>query len=115
MNNNPRPGCKDMWNAFMVRGAEFSPNDIPLCPTTAKALPKDIITYSEAVTIYRKKIREDARFHDDSFVCFYEDDRRFDGRDGIWFSPRRACSILSHFEGIVPPRTSPPISISLCR
>ena len=30
-----RNGLQDMWNAFMVKGAKFSANDIPLCPTTA--------------------------------------------------------------------------------
>ena len=30
-----RPGCKDIWNAFMVDGASFCRHDIPFCPTTA--------------------------------------------------------------------------------
>lgn len=34
-----RAGCKDMNNAFMVRGAKFSENDIPICLTTAKIIP----------------------------------------------------------------------------
>lgn len=103
MDKRPRPGCKDIWNAFMVKRAEFSPNDIPLCPTTAKRLPQSIITYSEAVTIYRKTIRENPDFHDESFVCFFEDDIRFDGKNGIWFNPKKTYSILTHFEGIIAP------------
>lgn len=35
-----RKSNKDMWNAFMVKGASFSKNDIPLCPTTAVEVPK---------------------------------------------------------------------------
>lgn len=31
-NADIRKGCKDMWNAFMVAGAEFTEeNDIPVC------------------------------------------------------------------------------------
>lgn len=103
MSKNPRAGCKDMWNDFMVKGAEFSANDIPLCPTTASSLPKSIITYSEARAIYRKKINGNPDFRAESFVCFYEDDVRFDGRDGIWLNPGRAYSMLSHFGGIIAP------------
>ena len=46
MINNPneehiRSGCTDMWNAFMVRGAQFVlGSDIPICPCTAKTIPK---------------------------------------------------------------------------
>ena len=39
-----RRGCKDVWNAFMVRGAVYSPNDIPYCPTTAVSLPVSIVS-----------------------------------------------------------------------
>ena len=35
---SPRPGCKDIWNAFMVDGATFGKYDIPLCPTTKVSL-----------------------------------------------------------------------------
>ena len=47
-----RKNCKDIWNAFMVKGATFSKNDIPLCPTTAVEVPKKVISYKEARTIY---------------------------------------------------------------
>ena len=26
-----RKGCKDIWNAFMLKGAVYSKNDIPFC------------------------------------------------------------------------------------
>lgn len=53
-NVKTRRGCKDVWNAFMVRGATFTENDIPICPTTAKEVPHDIITWEEAKAIYKK-------------------------------------------------------------
>ena len=49
-----RAGCKDVWNAFMVRGAKWSPNDIPLCPTTAKVIPENVISFAEAKTLCNK-------------------------------------------------------------
>lgn len=102
-NKRPRNGCRDIWNAFMVEGARMSEHDIPLCPTTADSLPGEVIAYSEAITIYRREIREDRDFRCDAFVCFYEDDCRFDGRNGIWSSPGRAYRVLSHFGGIIAP------------
>ena len=40
-NNHIRNGCVDMWNAFMVQGADFVlESDIPVCPCTANAIPK---------------------------------------------------------------------------
>ena len=53
-----RKSNKDMWNAFMVKGASFSKNDIPLCPTTAVEVPKKVISYKEARTIYKKEIKK---------------------------------------------------------
>ena len=51
-----RKGCRDIWNAFMVKGATFNEHDIPYCPTTAKSIPEMIITYDEARRIYKKEI-----------------------------------------------------------
>lgn len=55
INDKIRKGQKDIWNAEMVKGATFSKNDIPLCPTTATKLPTRIITWEEAKAIYKKK------------------------------------------------------------
>lgn len=100
----PRKGCKDIWDAFMVDGANFTENDIPVCPTTALAIPSKIITYSEAKTIHNKRIKEDKNYFFDAFVCFYEHDQNFDGvRSGIWYYPKKAYEILKHFKGIITP------------
>ncbi len=99
-----RPGNIDIWNAFMCEDAKWSKNDIPFCPTILKGLPKDVITWTEAKSIYRKKIKEDPNFFEDLFICWYIDDIKFDGlRTGIWASPKRALKILKHFRGIITP------------
>lgn len=99
-----RKNCKDIRNAFMVKGANFTNNDIPLCPTTAKSIPSKIITFSEAKTIHNKMIKMDKNYLNDSFVCFYEDDQNFDGkRNGIWAYPKKGFDILKHFKGIITP------------
>lgn len=101
-----RKGCKDIWNAFMVEGADFSKSkhDIPMCPTTAKELPTDIITYTEAKAIYRKQLKLGNKdFKNDSYVCFYEDDYKFDSSKGIWHFYEFADRYLKHFAGIITP------------
>lgn len=99
-----RKGCKDVWNAFMVDGATFCDGDIPLCPTTATSLPHDMITWEEAETIYDQRMAAgDVDFHYDAFICFFLDDWKFDGRDGIWFDYKRTEQILRHFAGVVTP------------
>ena len=34
-----RSGLKDVWNAFMLEGASYTENDIPICHATAVAPP----------------------------------------------------------------------------
>lgn len=101
-----RKNCHDIWwNAFMVKFAKFcNKYDIPESPTTAKVLPKRIITYSEAKSIYRKELSKGNKdFFVDVFICFYEDDQNFDGTGGIWFKWKYGLRILSHFAGIITP------------
>lgn len=102
----PRKNCHDIWwNAFMVQGATFRTEyDIPECPTTATEIPKKILTYSEAKSIYKKELSNGRKdFFVDAFVCFYEDDQNFDGTGGIWFKWKYALRILQHFVGIISP------------
>lgn len=100
----PRKGCKDIWNAFMVKNCIFTDNDIPTCPTTVSALPSKIITYSEAKTLHNKTIKENPNYFFDAFVCFYEDDQYFDGlKSSVWYYPKKAYGILKHFKGIITP------------
>ncbi len=102
-NDTIRKGCRDIWNAFMCEGAEFSENDIPFCPTTAQDLPKKIITYDEAKSIYKREINNDKDFLYDAFICFYQDDYKFDGERGIWNRPNDALQVIKHFAGAITP------------
>lgn len=97
-----RPGCKDIWNADMAIGATFLEYDIPLCPTTAKTLPNDIITWEEAKCIYKKNYKNNNFFYD-AYVCFYLDDYKFDGPKGIWNNKEKVLEILRHFAGVISP------------
>lgn len=102
---NIRKGIKDVWwRPYMVQGAKFSANDIPFCPTTATEAPLLILTYKEALEMYRKEIHKgDKDFQSLAYVCFYEDDADFDSVKGIWFRSRHAYKVLSHFAGIITP------------
>lgn len=103
-NKKTRKGCKDIWNAAMLSGASFSENDIPVCPTTAKDPPHDIITWEEAKSIYKKHcVMEDLEFVHDAFVCWYIDDYKFDGPHGIWYSYDFVLKIIRHFAGVITP------------
>lgn len=100
-----RKGCKDVWNAYMVRGATFSENDIPYCPTTACAVPISLVSYEEAKTIHKNAMHNG---HTDycvkAFVHFCIDDQKFDGnRKGVWANPKEALEIIRHFSGMITP------------
>ncbi|MCR5478244.1 MAG: DUF4417 domain-containing protein [Ruminococcus sp.] len=100
-----RKGLKDVWwRAYMVSGAKFSANDIPLCPTTAAEMPALILTYKEALELYRHELRcGNKDFSSRAYVCFYEDDKDFDSSKGIWFRSKHAYEVLTHFAGIITP------------
>ena len=105
MNINKLKGIKDVWwRAYMVSGAKFSANDIPFCPTTATEVPTMILTYKEALEMYRKEMRKgNKEIMSLAFVCFYEDDSDFDSFKGIWFRSSHAYKVLNHFAGIITP------------
>lgn len=105
-NKRPRTGCKDVWNAFMVREATFiHPSDMPLCPNTAKEIPTALIGYNDAKTIYNKEIKAGHRnLHINAFIHFYINDEKFDGKESsVWLFPKKAFRIIKHFEGIITP------------
>lgn len=104
-NLSVRAGCKDVWNAFMLQGASFSENDIPLCPTTANEIPSRLISYEEAKHIHNCELeRGNANYKVNAFVHFYIDDQGFDGkRTSIWTYPDVAEKVLCHYDGIIAP------------
>ena len=88
----------------MCEGASFSGRDIPLCPTTAAAPPKQLILWDEAKHIYKNALaRSDRNFFYDAVVCFYMDDYKFDGPRGIWHDSAQALKVLSHFADVITP------------
>lgn len=99
-----RPGCKDIWNAFMVEGAIFGKHDIPFCPTTATCLPKQMVTWEEAKQLHKKHLSNGEHdYHEDAFVNWYLDDYKFDGAHGIWHDYNQVLKILCHFSGAITP------------
>ena len=104
MKKEVRAGCKDIWNAFMCKGASFGLNDIPFCQTTAERFPTDIIPWDEAKHLYKEALsKSDKGFFFDAFVCWYIDDYKFDGPRGIWQDSDSALTILRHFAGAITP------------
>jgi len=103
MSQKVRKGCKDIWNAFMVRDAIFD-KDIPYCPTTGET-PESIITWEEAIQIYNKELASKrVNFKRDDYITFNLDDYKFDwGKYDIWMYPSRALKIIRHFGGIITP------------
>ena len=101
----PRTGCHDMWNAFMLKDAEFVlGSDIPICDSTKDSVPHELISYEDAKHIYKLKLNKEPNFFVDAFVHFYIDDQKFDGtRDGIWNNPYKALEIIRHFAGAITP------------
>lgn len=68
----------------MVKGCKKDEFDIPFCVSIKNEIPESIISWSEAVTIYNKKIELKPNFKSEFYVCFYQDDQKFDGiRKGI--------------------------------
>lgn len=100
-----RPSLKDIWwNAFMVRTClKWDKYDIPFCPTLRIEVPKDLIIWTEAITIYNKEIKKNKDFKDDRYICFYLHDQFFDKLHGIWFDYNKAIEIIKHFGGIITP------------
>lgn len=102
----PRSGCRDIWNACLVEGAEYSLHDIPYCPTfIPNGPPESLLSFPKAQTLYHKEVKAGNHdFHSDAFIHFYCDDYLFDNpRKGIWVLPQKTISFLKHFGGIITP------------
>lgn len=100
-----RTGMKDIWNAFMLEGAEFAESDVPICPCTASSAPLSVISWPRAKALHKNMLRKGNRtYRHRAFIHFYVDDCKFDGaRTGIWQQPKEALSVIRHFGGIVTP------------
>lgn len=100
-----RNGIVDIWNAFMLVDASFDIHDIPFCPTTAKQIPGQLVSWSEAKRLHKKAIKRGEKdYRISAFIHFYIDDVKFDGaRSSIWLFPWRAYEVIRHYDGIITP------------
>ncbi len=100
-----RSGCVDMWNAFMVEGAEYVlGSDMPICPCTVTNIPNKVIIHQDAVHIHKILADTDPDYHIDALIGYYSDDHKWDGpRNGIWANPHKALEIIRHFSGAITP------------
>ncbi len=105
LSDDIRSGCVDIWNAFMVKGADFTlGSDMPICPCTAKDIPHNLISYVDAKHIHKTTIENDPDYYIDAYVHFYVDDQKFEGpKTSIWLYSEKALDILRHFAGIITP------------
>lgn len=102
LKSNVRKGCKDIWNAWMVKDAKFI-KGMPLSKSTDK-IPTNIISYEEAMIIYRENLKKGKKaFKIHAYIHFYIDDYKFDNPSGIWIKPKNFVKLLSHFDGCIAP------------
>ena len=87
-----RPGCQDIWNAFMVQNTNFTiDSDMPLCSYIQKSPPKYLISYEDAKHIHKQLKNKEPDYHKDAFIHFYIDDHKFDGKQSsIWYKTSKA-------------------------
>jgi hypothetical protein len=89
--NTQRPGCLDVFNAFLLENAEYSGElEIPVVKNIKIESPKKLIKFSE---IFRS-----SDFN--AYVHFYEDDCKF---EKIWKNPKRYLERLKKFKGVISP------------
>ena len=88
-----RKGCRDVFNAFMLNDTLYDQKDIPICQTDIIEIPEKLIAYD-----LTKSSNEY-----NSYVHFYIDDYKFDGKRGIWNEPKKAIERLKRFKGIITP------------
>lgn len=99
----PRAGCKDIWNSYLLKNAIFDEYDIPYCPTTATKIPSTLISIQKAKALYEEEIRKgNKNFKCNAFIHPYIDDQAFDGpREGFWHKPEYLFKMASHFDGMI--------------
>lgn len=102
--NVTRPGIKDLWNAYLLEGANWSNNGNPVAKTTAITPPKAIVSYKEAKFINKLKAKGEPDYKVNAFIHFYIDDDQFDSKtNGIWSKPNEFFRIASHYAGVIGP------------
>lgn len=94
INNQPRKGCKDVFNANLLKGAKFEGKyDFPISITLKEEIPDELIAYDLTKSSN----------NNNAYVHFYIDDYKFDGKRGIWNEPEKALERLKKFKGVISP------------
>ncbi len=89
-NNSNRKGCKDVFNAFLVKNAEYEGEDeIPILKGTLE-VPNKLIPFSKCISSNDYN----------QWVMFYEDDIAF---ERIWRNPEKYLNILKKYKGVISP------------
>jgi len=88
--NCKRSGCKDVFNAFLVKFACFAGFfEFPVIKSTYE-IPNRLISFSKCI----------ASKNYDAWVHFYEDDYLF---ERLWRNPQRYLDILKRYNGVILP------------
>ena len=88
--NSNRQGCKDVFNAFLVKNANYDGEDeIPIIEGTLE-VPNRLIPFSKCISSNDYN----------QWVMFYEDDAAF---ERIWRNPEKYLAILKKFKGVISP------------
>ena len=88
--NTPERANIDVFNAFLVKNANYAGDEEIPCVKTSDLLPEKVIPFSKAIN--SKKY--------DSWVHFFEHDQRF---ERLWNNPRKYLPIIKRFKGIISP------------
>ena len=81
---------KDVFNAFLVKKADYAGEEEIPCIKTSKQIPEKVITFSKSL-----KTKDY-----DNWIVFYENDEQI---VRIWNSPRRYLNHLKKFKGVITP------------
>lgn len=93
---------KTEWQLLEENDKIFDNDGYPICIPKSQSIPKKLISWSEAIRIYKKEILNNPNFKIDAYVHFYVDDQVFDGPiKGVWYNPKNAIKVLIHFKGII--------------
>lgn len=80
----------DVFNAFLVKNANYAGEDEIPCIRTSDQLPEKVISFSKATSSKEN----------DSWIHFFEYDQKF---EKLWTNPRKYLPIIKRFKGVISP------------
>jgi hypothetical protein len=85
-----RKWCKDVFNAFLVKDANYDGDGEIPCVRTSCLIPTKVVTFSKA--------RQQSDFN--QWIHFYEYDEKF---ERFWREPKKYLPLIKKFQGIISP------------